>query len=303
MIGRMAARRSRDVAVLALVLSALALAGCGGAGEAGRRPVVLAATTSTQDSGLLDALIPAFESDTGWRVRTIALGSGQAIELGRRGEADVVLAHSPAAERALMATGVAGRRRLVMVNDFLLVGPPGDPARASGRPAADALAVIARRRAPFVSRADESGTHVFERALWRRSGARPRPPWYQETGQGQSATLRVATERGGYALTDRATYLATGTDEELAVIAGGGRSMANPYHVIDITRRAGERVNAQGGRALADWLVSTRAQALIGAFGRREHGRSLFEAGAHPADALGVPPSRAGPAKLRAVLI
>ena len=265
------------VTALALVLLAVATSGCGARDGEARRPVVLAATTSTQDAGLLDALIPAFESDTGWAVRTIALGSGQALELGRRGEVDVVLAHSPVAEKALMATGVAGRRRLVMANDFLIVGPLEDPAGAAGRSAPAALAMVARRRAPFVSRGDESGTHAFERRLWKQSGERPAPPWYQETGQGQSATLRVAAERGGYALTDRATYLATGAGRDLRVIVDGGPAMANPYHVIEITARAGERVNAQGGRALAHWLVGRRAQELIGGFGRQEHGKALFQ--------------------------
>ena len=274
-------RRSRArVRVLLSVLAVgatLAVTACGSDSGDGRRPIILAATTSTQDSGLLDVLIPAFEADTRWRVRTIALGSGQSIALGRRGEADVVLAHSPAAERALMASGVARTRRLVMANDFLIVGPRADPARAMGRDAAAALAAIARREAPFVSRGDESGTHVFELALWERTRERPRPPWYQETGQGQSATLRVAGERGGYALTDRATYLATRADRELTVIVDGGAGMANPYHVIDLTERAGARVNAEGARILADWLVGPRAQALIGSFGREQHGRALFE--------------------------
>ena len=266
----------RVVVALLVPALALALAACGGGGDE-RRPVILAATTSTQDSGLLDVLVPAFEADTGWRVRTIALGSGQAIALGRRGEADVVLAHSPDAERALMAAGVARDRRLVMVNDFVLVGPRADPARVTGRSAPAALAAIGRKRTPFVSRGDESGTHVFELKLWRRAGVFPQGAWYQETGQGQSATLRLAAERGGYALTDRATFLATGADRDLRIVVDGSREMANPYHVIDLTRRAGRRVNATGARALSDWLVGPRAQALIGGHGRRKHGHSLFE--------------------------
>lgn len=274
--GMRSRRAARTASSLLLAAMALTLVACGTA-DGGRRPVILAATTSTQDSGLLDVLVPAFESESGWEVRTIAVGSGQALALARRGEADVVLAHSPADERRLMARDVARSRRLVMANDFVLVGPRADPASVAGRPAPDALAAIARRKAPFVSRGDESGTHVFERALWKRAGLVPRGSWYQETGQGQSATLRIATERHAYAITDRATYLATRAAEDLAVIAAGGRAMENPYHVIDITSRAGGRVNTAGGRALADWLVGPRGQALIGAFGRREHGRALFE--------------------------
>jgi tungstate transport system substrate-binding protein len=283
MIRAMFALRSvrRSLMVL-LGVCAVALSGCGSSDD-GRRPVILAATTSTQDSGLLDVLVPAFTADGGWTVRTVALGSGQALALGRRGEADVVLAHSPAAERALMASGVARERRLVMVNDFVLVGPRRDPAGAAGGPAPAALVAIANRRAPFVSRGDQSGTHVFELELWQRAGVRPRAPWYQETGQGQSATLRLAAERGAYALTDRATYLATGAADELRVIVEGGREMANPYHVIDLTTRAGKRVNAEGARALSDWLVGPRAQQLIADYGRAEHGRPLFEPAARSA--------------------
>lgn len=276
-MGGMFARGSAYRLLFATVLlwSLLAATGCGA--ESDERAVVLAATTSTQDSGLLDVLVPAFESDTGWQVKTIALGSGQSIALGRRGEADVVLAHSPAAERELMASGVAGHRRPVMANDFVLVGPRADPAGVAGRAPDDALSRIARAGAPFVSRGDDSGTHRFELALWDRAGVAPRPPWYQETGQGQGATLRVAAERDGYALTDRATYLATSADDDLAVMVGGGPGMENPYHVIDITARAGSRVNAAGGAAFADWLAGPRGQALIGSFGREEHGRALFE--------------------------
>lgn len=259
----------------ALLWPVLVSAGCGaGTGE---RAVVLAATTSTQDSGLLDVLVPAFEADTGRRVRTLALGSGQAIALARRGEADVVLAHSPGSERELMASGVAGRRRPVMTNDFLLVGPRADPAGVSGLEPGEALERVARTRSAFVSRGDESGTHVFERALWGRAGIAPRAPWHQETGQGQSATLRIAAERDAYALTDRATYLATSAGAGLAVLVDGGPGMANPYHVIDVTARAGSRVNAAGGAAFAEWLAGARGQALIGAFGSEQHGRALFE--------------------------
>ena len=277
-----ALRSVRRSLMVLLGVCAVALSGCGSSND-GRRPVILAATTTTQDSGLLDVLVPAFTADGGWTVRTVALGSGQALALGRRGEADVVLAHSPAAERALMASGVARERRLVMVNDFVLVGPRMDPAGAAGGPAPAALVAIAKRRAPFVSRGDQSGTHVFELELWQRAGVRPRAPWYQETGQGQSATLRLAAERGAYALTDRATYLATGAADELRVIVEGGREMANPYHVIDLTTRAGKRVNAEGARALSDWLVGPRAQQLIADYGRAEHGRPLFEPAARSA--------------------
>jgi tungstate transport system substrate-binding protein len=256
------------------VLVAMA-AGCGGS-TPDRSPVVLAVTTSTQDSGLLDALVPAFERRSGLTVKPIAVGSGQALAMAARGEVDVVLAHSPVAERRLMGSGEARSRRPVMRNEFVLVGPAADPAGVRGADVPSALRRIARHGATFVSRGDDSGTHASELAAWKRAGVAPRPPWHQETGQGQGATLQVAAERGGYALTDTATYLTSGVASALPVVVADGVGLHNPYHVIDMTRRAGPRVNAEGGRKLADWLVSAEAQTIIGDFGREEFGRPLF---------------------------
>jgi len=266
----------RALVTTAIAAAVLLLGGCAGGG-AGSAPVVFAVTTSTQDTGLLDALIPAFEEDTGISARSVAVGSGQALAMARRGEVDVVLAHSPAAERRLMESGVAGRRRPVMHNRFVLVGPVRDPAGIRGMRLVPALREIGERAAPFVSRGDDSGTHVFERSAWRRAGVEPAARWYQETGQGQSATLQVAAERGAYAITDDATYLTAGVARALPVVVDEGKGLTNPYHVIELTDEAGGRVNAEGGRELADWLVSSRAQRIIADYGRAEHGRSLFE--------------------------
>jgi tungstate transport system substrate-binding protein len=267
--------------MLAAVVVALALSGCGnddppnGAGTS-HGTVILATTTSTQDSGLLDVLVPAFERASGYRVKTIAVGSGQALELGRRGEADVVLVHSPDAERKLMSSGVAGRRLLVMHNDFVIVGPAANPARIGGSSAATAFARIAKVRAPFVSRGDDSGTNAFELKLWKAAGIEPAGSWYQESGQGMAATLRIADEKRAYTLADRGTYLATVKDGGLEVLVESGQALQNVYHVIDMTTRAGPRVNVAGGRAFATWIVSAPVQRTIGAFGRRQYGRSLF---------------------------
>jgi tungstate transport system substrate-binding protein len=255
------------------------LAACGGddpAPAASARPLILATTTSTQDSGLLDVLVPAFERAEGHRVKTLAVGSGQALELGSRGEADVLLVHSPQAEQELMAKGVAGRRRLVMHNDFVVVGPPDDPARVRGLDARRAFARIADARAPFVSRGDDSGTNTFELGLWDRARRTPRGSWYQRSGQGMGATLRIAAQKRAYTLADRGTLLAGGGHDGLDVLVDGGRGLLNVYHVIDVTRRAGARVNERGGRAFAAWIVSPAAQRLIGAFGRERYGRRLF---------------------------
>jgi tungstate transport system substrate-binding protein len=277
--------RLRQLTTIALV--ALCLAGCGSddGARSDRAPVILATTTSTRDSGLLDVLVPAFERVSGYQVKTIAVGSGEAIEMGARGEADVVLAHSPAAEEELMSDGKGGERRTVMHNDFVLVGPSVDPAKVRGATAAEALARIARARAPFVSRGDESGTHTFELALWEDAGRTPEGAWYQESGQGMGATLQIADDKGAYTISDRGTYLATESARDLEILVEGGAELLNVYHVIDIAAASGERVNAEGGEALADWLVSAAAQGEIKTFGVDEFGEPLFVPDAGKTDA------------------
>jgi tungstate transport system substrate-binding protein len=260
-------------AVPTVLLAVLVLGGCA-AGPSAERSLVLATTTSTQDSGLLDELLPAFTADTGWRAKTVAVGSGQAIELGRRGEADVLLVHSPAAEEEFVAEGTAGRRLLVMHNDFVLLGPEADPAGIRGARAAEAMARIAGAGAVFVSRGDGSGTDAREKALWQRAGVTPAGPWYQETGQGMGVTLRVAAEKGGYTLADRATYLSQ--PDGLALLGEGDPGMLNVYHVVEMTTRAGDRVQPDAAAAFADWITGGSAQERIGEFGRAEFGQSLF---------------------------
>jgi len=264
---------SRLVAITSSIL-VVGLAGCGEGESGGKGSLIVATTTSTRDSGLLDVLIPAFEQDSGIEVKTLAVGSGEALELGERGEADVLLVHSPAAEEELMATGKAGQRRLVMHNDFVVVGPAGDPARIAGKPVAEAFAGVADAEASFVSRGDDSGTHSAELGFWEDAGVQPGGGWYSETGQGMGATLRVADERSAYTLADRGTYLAQ--PGELEILVEGDPDLLNVYHVIDMTAKAGDRVNVDGAFSFADWIVSTEAQELIGAFGKDEYGRALF---------------------------
>jgi tungstate transport system substrate-binding protein len=276
--------RLRQLVVIGLAV--LWLASCGNDdGRSDPVPVILATTTSTQDSGLLDVLIPAFERESGYRVKTIAVGSGEAIEMGARGEADVVLAHSPAAEEELMADGKGGERRTVMHNDFVVVGPAADPAEVRGATAAEALARIAEAGAPFLSRRDESGTHTFELGLWEEAGRNPQGAWYQESGQGMGATLQIANDKDAYTISDRGTYLATESARDLEILVEGGAELLNVYHVIDIAPDAGERVNDEGGKALADWLVSPAAQDEIKSFGVEEFGEPLFVPDAGKTDA------------------
>lgn len=257
----------------------LALAGFALAGVVAAQPraVVLATTTSTQDSGLLELLVPMFEKESGYSVRTVAVGTGQALALGDRGEADVVLVHAPALEREYLARGHLVNRRLVMHNDFVVVGPPGDPAGITGMArAAAALGRIAARGARFVSRGDESGTHAKEKALWRAAGLTPRGDWYIESGQGMGTTLVLASEKGAYTLSDRATYLAFRRRLRLDVVVEGDAPLLNVYHVLEVDPTRFPRVNGAGGRAFADFLVSPRIQAVIGRFGAERSGQPLF---------------------------
>lgn len=260
--------------LLPLALAGLALAGVVAAQP---RAVVLATTTSTQDSGLLELLVPMFEKESGYSVRTVAVGTGQALALGDRGEADVVLVHAPALEREYLARGHLVNRRLVMHNDFVVVGPPGDPAGITGMArAAAALGRIAARGARFVSRGDESGTHAKEKALWRAAGLTPRGDWYIESGQGMGTTLVLASEKGAYTLSDRATYLAFRRRLRLDVVVEGDAPLLNVYHVLEVDPTRFPRVNGAGGRAFADFLVSPRIQAVIGRFGAERSGQPLF---------------------------
>lgn len=240
--------------------------------------VILATTTSTQDSGLLDVLIPIFEKETGYMVKTIAVGSGQAMKMGERGEADVLLVHSPAAEKEFMAKGFGISRRLVMHNDFILVGPPGDPAKIrEAKTTEEAFKKIAAAGALFISRGDNSGTNAKELAIWKAVGVNPvGQKWYQPTGLGMGQTLNVAAEKNGYTVTDRATYLAFKKTLGLAILKEGDPILLNIYHVIELNPAKSPKINIAGGKAFADFMVSKKTQAVIGKFGIAKYGAPLF---------------------------
>jgi tungstate transport system substrate-binding protein len=231
------------------------------------RDVVLATTTSLQDTGLLDSLLPVFAQETGFRIHAIAVGSGQALKLGERGDADVIIAHSPGAEAAFVRAGFATRRRVVAWNYFALVGPRDDPAGIASAPSAsDALRRIAASGRRFVSRGDSSGTHVRELTLWQRAGGRPAWPGYVETGQGMSATLLMADERHAYTLCDRATLGALQRRVDLVALRGEEPDLLNVYHVIEVAPAGHAGLNTEGARAFADWITSPRGQDLLAGF-------------------------------------
>ena len=262
----------------------------GTAALAASKTVILATTTSTQDSGLLDVLVPAFEKESGFQVKTISVGSGQAMKMGEKGEADVLLVHSPDAEKKFMADGFGNTRRLVMHNDFIIVGPAADPAKIKGATAAEALKRIAQSGTVFASRGDNSGTHSKEKGLWKAAGVNPEgQKWYQQTGLGMGQTLNVAAEKKGYTLTDRATYLALKKGLGVEILVEGDGKLLNVYHVIELNTVKWPKVNAQGGKAFADFMVAKKSQETIGRFGVEKFGAPLFfpDAGKKP-ESLGL---------------
>jgi tungstate transport system substrate-binding protein len=256
--------------LLALAPSALAQAPAS-------RTVILSTTTSTQDSGLLDVLVPLFEKHTGYTVKTISVGTGQALALAARGEADVALCHAPALEKKYVAEGKLHDRRLVMYNDFLLVGPEADPASIKGdRSVVEAMKKIAAAGARFVSRGDKSGTHILEQRLWTEAGLTPGAPWYIESGQGMGATLGIAHDRQAYTLTDRATLLAFGKRVDLKAMVEHDRLLLNIYSVMEVNPANGPKVNAPGGKAFAAFMLAPETQAVIKTFGADKYGQALF---------------------------
>ena len=274
-----------------VLLSALFLTMLPASASAQRSPVILSTTTSTQDSGLLDVLVPLFEQKTGYTVKTIAVGTGQALALAARGEADVVLAHAPSLEKKYVADGKMLDRRLVMYNDFVIIGPADDPAKIKGmKKAADAMKAIASTGSRFVSRGDNSGTHVLEKSLWKLAGVEPQGAWYLEAGQGMGATLGIADDRKAYTLTDRGTYLAFQKRVRLPILVEGDKPLLNIYSVMRVNPSNGPRINSAGGAAFAEFVLSPETQAVIKTFGVEKYGQPLFVpvAGANEAEIGGV---------------
>lgn len=303
---------ARMLGAAGVVVAAFALVACGGDTEPATAPaasavaqtptatptppkparsdMILATTTSTQDSGLLDVIVPAFQKATGYQVKVIAVGSGAAMQMGERGDADVLLVHSPAAEEKFVADGFGIERTLIMHNDFMVIGPAADPAALKGsKTVAEVMKKIAGKKATFISRGDTSGTDVLEKNLWKAgSAATPKgQSWYLETGQGMGATLTVTREKQGYTVTDRATLLAFTGKADLTILLEGDPALLNVYHVIVLNPAKLTKTNTEGGRAFRDFLVNAETQKMIGDFGKEKYGQALFFADAGKPNPLG----------------
>jgi tungstate transport system substrate-binding protein len=280
-----------------LIVLTLALGACAPAASApvegpvqapANPTLILATTTSTQDSGLLDVLIPLFEAESGYTVQTVAVGSGQAMEMGQQGNADVLLVHSPSAEKMFMRDGWGKDRALVMHNDFIVLGPADDPAKIKGLSATDAFKAIALAPSSFIARADKSGTSTKELEVWTKAELDPaaeKPGWYVETGQGMGPTLTIASEKSGYTLTDRATYLANKANLQLEILVEADNSLLNVYQVIPVNPDKWPKVNYDGAMAFMKFMTDTSTQEVIGQFGVDKYGQQLLIPDADKIDA------------------
>ena len=262
---------------LAVFLSSLLLGPNAEAADSKDKNVILSTTTSTQDSGLLDVLVPLFEKQTGYSVKMVSVGTGQALALAAKGDADVGLVHAPSLERKYVADGKLLNRRLVMYNDFVIIGPKEDPAKIkSAKTALAALKLIEQSKSTFVSRGDNSGTHNLEKTLWKEAGIQPKGDWYIEAGQGMGATLNIANERNAYTITDRGTLLALRNRVTLPILVEGDKVLLNTYSVMEVNPANGPRVNTAGGKAFADFMVAPQTQNVIKNFGVEKFGQPLF---------------------------
>lgn len=239
--------------------------------------MILATTTSTQDSGLLDVIIPLFEKEYNVKVKTVAVGTGQALEMGTKGEADALLVHAPTAEEKVVASGDAINRKRVMYNDFILVGPSNNPAGVSGQDIKTAFQKLYTSKSTFISRGDDSGTDKMEKGIWKSMNIKPSSTNYISTGQGMGATLQVASQKNGYTLTDRATWLAQKKNlGNLKIVIEGGKELMNIYHVMEVNPAKHKDVNSKDAKHFVDFMVNDKTMKVIQNFGKKEYGQSLF---------------------------
>ena len=262
------------LSIVLLLVLILTLAAC----TPQEKKITLATTTSTQDSGLLDYLLPKFTDETGVNVEVIAVGTGQALQLGKDGNADVLLVHSRAKEDEFMTAGDGVRREDVMYNDFVIVGPESDPAGLKGMTSAiEAFTKISTAQSEFISRGDDSGTHTKELGIWKKAGIEPQGDWYVSAGQGMGEVLTMAQEQSAYTLSDRATYLArTKEGLDLVILVEGDKDLFNPYGVIAVNPEKNAEIDQNLSNQFIDWLISLPVQEEISKFGLEDFGQSLF---------------------------
>ena len=261
--------------LVALVVAPLTL--IAPAAQAQEKFIVVASTTSTEQSGLFTYLLPAFESKTGIKVRIVAIGTGQALDQGRRGDADVVFVHDKPAEEKFVADGFSTERKEVMVNDFIIIGPKVDPAKAQGRDVLEGLKKIESNKAPFVSRGDKSGTDAAEKRIWRAANVTPSGAWYRDIGGGMGAALNAAAAMGAYTLSDRGTWLSYGNKSGMKIVLQGDRRLLNFYDVILLNPQTHKQAKQAGAKRFANWISSPTGQAAIASY--TIGGQNLF----HPA--------------------
>lgn len=273
----MSGRKMFPILIVPVLLVALLIAGCGGNKTVTRTDLILATTTSTQDSGLLDQWVPMFEAENPYNTKVIAVGSGQAMDMGRNGECDVMLVHSPADEQKLVADGFAINRQAVMHNDFIIVGPPSDPAGIKGTSSAvDAFKAIANTQNKFISRGDNSGTNAKEITVWKSANITPSGTWYVQSGKGMGDTLRIAAEEKAYTLSDRGTYLSMKDQLDLAILSQGDLALFNNYHVMMVNPDKYPDINLAGAQAFEDFVLSPEAQEFLNTYGVDQYGQQLF---------------------------
>jgi tungstate transport system substrate-binding protein len=291
--------RKSVMAFFSILVLLAVLAGCTSKSETtppkpANPELIMASTTSTRDSGLMDVLIPMFEGKTGYKMKPVYVGSGAAMTMGKEGNADVLLVHSPADEVKFVSDGFGINRKLIMHNDFIIVGQPSDPAGIKGmKVATDALKKIADAKINFYSRGDASGTDKAEKALWKKIGinvadnSTTNPSWYIQGGAGTGMLdlLRVASEKNGYSITDRSTYLANKAVLSLDILVEGDPGLLNVYHVIEVNPVKWPKVNTEGAKAFSDFMVSKEAQATISKYGKDKYGQVLFFADAGKTEA------------------
>lgn len=262
--------------ILALLMSFCLFNGCGQKAEE-KKDIILATTTSTRDSGLLDSILPIFTKKTGYKVNVVSVGTGQAIQLGKDGNADVLLVHAKADEEKFVSEGFGVKRYDVMYNDFVIVGPKDDPAGIkNASSAADALKLISNEKKGFVSRGDDSGTHKFEKKLWKADGIEPSGDWYMSAGKGMGDVLLMADEKNAYTIADRATYLSMKDKLSIEIIFEKTGDLKNQYGVILVNLEKYPSINKKGGQAFIDWLISEEGQNIIGEYGKDKYGQNLF---------------------------